>query len=460
MVSFAILKLNKKTSLAIILVFTAVVVFDSSIVTFSSYSGIELPISLNVTIFVIFYIIFVAISAILLISASRVVSKDRDGPSRLRLVYIQGGIIATQILTSVFILLIILQMLLQNRYSIPLLNAQTYLHHFSALVFLSLLVFLFLKWLSSKRSYTVVLYTLAFLLSCAYLVISFLYLESYLGGDWFSSAIPDVTPNTITDIVTNFGGLPFPESLTPAFDVLSLCSFLCLWIATALLLSQYRYKMGRIKYFSLLAIPLIYYIFPFGNYFGNLFYPLLPSSPLYVSLMYVVIFSATKQVGALVFSLVFWTASSLVYQDRIRKSLLLSSIGISIFYGSIAIAPLQFHVYPPYGLITEAFLPLGSYLIFIGIFTSAKHISRDSDMRRELYNSASSQLTLLKTIGVSQMEKELEGQVKSVEKRFKPFEQTDEPDLKGEEIKEILRDVLTELYYSKSKKKTIGITDE
>jgi hypothetical protein len=210
--------------------------------------------------------------------------------------------------------------------------------------------------------------------------------------------------------------------------------------------------MGRIKYFSLLTIPLIYYIFPFENYFGNLFYPLLPSSPLFIGLLYILIFSATKQVGALVFSLVFWTASSLVYNDKIRKSLLLSSIGIAILYGSLAIAPLQYHVYPPYGLITEAFLPLGTYLLFVGIFISAKNISRDTEVRKEFYKSASSQLTLLKTIGISQMEKELEGQVKSVEKRFKPFETTDEPKLEDEDIKEILHEVLTELYYSKGKK--------
>ncbi|MGB6590429.1 MAG: hypothetical protein WBE68_02850 [Candidatus Nitrosopolaris sp.] len=42
------------------------------------------------------------------------------------------------------------------------------------------------------------------------------------------------------------------------------------------------------------------------------------------------------------------------------------------------------------------------------------------------------------------MEKELEGQAKSLEKRFKPLERTDEPDLKDEDIKEILHDVLTE----------------
>jgi hypothetical protein len=42
------------------------------------------------------------------------------------------------------------------------------------------------------------------------------------------------------------------------------------------------------------------------------------------------------------------------------------------------------------------------------IFSSAKGISRDSKVRKEFYKSAESQLSLLKTIGVSEMEKELE----------------------------------------------------
>lgn len=451
MVNYAILTLNKRTSLALILIFTTITVFDSSIVTFCSYSGIELPSLLNIVIFVIFCIVLVASSIILLAFVRKVVPRDRYKSSPLHPVYFQGTIIATQILSAAFILVIILQMLLLNRYSVSWLSAQTYLSHFSAFVYLSVLVFLFGRWLTSKRNYAVLLYILAFLSSCVNLVISFVYLESYLSSSG-SGNLPEVISYPIDRIVVNFAALPFPESLTPAFDVLSLGSFLCMWVATALLLRQYRFKMGRMKYFSLLSIPLIYYIFPFENYFGSVFFPLLPSSPLYIGLLYILIFSATKQVGALVFSLVFWTASSLVHEDRVRKSLLLSSIGTTIFYGSVAIAPLQFHVYPPYGLITEAFLPLGSYLLFVGIFSSAKHVSRDSEVRKELYKNAASQLTLLKAIGVSQMEKEIEGQAESVKRRAKLLERTDEPDLKDEEIKQILHDVLTELYYSKVKK--------
>ncbi len=59
------------------------------------------------------------------------------------------------------------------------------------------------------------------------------------------------------------------------------------------------------------------------------------------------------------------------------------------------------------------------------------------------------------------MEKELEKQVKFVEKRSRVSERTGEPHfeeehLEQENVKEILHDVLNELYYSKGKKERHG----
>ena len=249
---------------------------------------------------------------------------------------------------------------------------------------------------------------------------------------------------------------PLTESLAVMFDIFSLMSFLFMWIATALLLIQYRHKIGNVKYFMIVGIPLIYYIFPFQNYFGDLFFPLMLSSPLVFSTIYVLAFSATKQVGAFLFSLSFWTASTFVYEDRVRKSVLVASIGIAIIFGFTEITPLQYTVYPPYGLISEAFIPVGAYLLSVGIFASAKQISEDVNIRKELYRSAASQLALLKTIGVSQMEKELESKVKYLEEHTKSFDtKPDEGEnLDEEHVKEILRDVLNELYYSKGKTET------
>jgi hypothetical protein len=451
-ISYTSLTLNRKTTLIFIFIITTIIVFDTTIVSFSSYSGVEFPTWFNVMIFVIFSMIFVISGTILLNSVRKIVTKYSYKPAPRGLAYFQGVIISTIFLTGVIILIIIFQMLILNNYNIVLLQVQTYLSHFSAFVFLSFLVFLFGSWLFSKRNYIVLLYAISFLLVSIDLMVALIYLESYFTISPSSNAT-EVTPYPISAFVTNLPGSPFTESLSMTFDFLSLSSFLIMWIATSIFLSQYRYKLGKIKYFSLMSIPLIYYIFPFQNYFGDAFFSLLQSSPVFYSIIYILSFSATKQAGALLFSLSFWTAAALVYDNRVRQSLLISSIGMAILFSSLEITPLQYRVFPPYGLVTEAFLPIGAYLLFVGIFTSAKHISRDAELRKEFYKSAASQLSLLKAIGISQMEKELEAQVESMEKRFKPFETTDEPDLKSEEIKEILHEVLTELYHSKGKKK-------
>ena len=359
----------------------------------------------------------------------------------------------TLISTFVIILFIILQITILNEYSLSLLRAQTYISHISALVFLSFLIFLFVRWSTSKRNYILVLYSVSLSLLSIALIISLIYLDSNFIN----------RPSSVRPIAINFyiscciTGTPFTESLSTVFDFLSLSSFLLMWIATAILLNQYRYRMGGLKYFSVICIPLIYYIYPFQGYFGDALFPLLISSPIIYSTIYVLIFSATKQVGAVFFGLGFWFASGLVYDMRVRKSLIVSSIGMVILFSSIALAPLQYRLYPPYGLITEAFIPLGAYMLLVGIFTSAIHISRDAVVRKELYKSAMSQLELLRNIGTSEMEKEFEGRVKHLAKVHRiseiPERSVRAEQLEEENVKKILHDVLNEVHLKDTKGK-------
>jgi hypothetical protein len=194
----SLITLSKKTSLIFILIFTAVVVFDSTIVEFSSYSGVEFPTWLNVAIFIIFSIIFVASSTILLNSVSKSMSTHAYKSSPLGLRYFHRIISATQILTVAIILIIIFQMLILNKYSIILLQVQTYVSHLSALVFLSFLIFLFAGWLlASKRNYVIMLYTISFALASINLVVSLVYLESYFSS---SAALPEARPYPMINI--------------------------------------------------------------------------------------------------------------------------------------------------------------------------------------------------------------------------------------------------------------------
>lgn len=109
-------------------------------------------------------------------------------------------------------------------------------------------------------------------------------------------------------------------------------------------------------------------------------------------------------------------------------------------------APLQFRTYPPFGLVTEAYIPIGAYLLFVGIFTSAVQKERNAVLRKVFYRSASAQLDLFKSIGVSQMEKELEERVKSMQITSDPSQMPFEPEeLDSENAKRILREVVEEL---------------
>ncbi len=262
----------------------------------------------------------------------------------------------------------------------------------------------------------------------------------------------EIRPYRISTYVTSFYSTPADESLSALYNVIFVISFLVIWVATMALLNQYKYRIGRIRYYALTAIPLIYFIFPFHTYFANLLSPFVLNYPIAVSVMYTILFSATKQVGAFLFSLSFLIASTVIPNDSVRKSLLISCIGMTILFSGVEITPLHFKVFPPYGLITEAFIPLGAFMLLVGIFTSAINVSQDAELRRDFRKSAMAQLTLLRTMGITQMEKELMKNFKLAEQLTADLETTQEY-YSEENVKQIVHEVLEEL-----KRKNIGRT--
>jgi hypothetical protein len=136
MVTSATLNLTRRASFIYIMIFSTIIVLDSAIVRFSSFSGASFPTLLNVAIFAMFFTIFAAASLLLINSVRKLVSKYEYKlvpPFDPRYFYYMISI--TLISTFVIILVIILQLTLLNEYSLSLLRVQTYISHISALVF-------------------------------------------------------------------------------------------------------------------------------------------------------------------------------------------------------------------------------------------------------------------------------------------------------------------------------------
>jgi hypothetical protein len=440
--------LTKKSSLILVLGFLTVVLLDSTIPKIYSFSGSEPSSAINVIIYFFFLMVFGLTSIALLISVRKIVpeyeSRFSHSLGRYNVI-----VLGTVILSLVVMVLVAFQMIFMQQYGADLLRFQTYLSRLSPLVFMVPLVFSFLIWLKVRKNVLIVLYTISFAIICANLLISLYYLDS----NFSASPSSVIRPSSIVSYIANLGATTLTQSLASAFDILSLVAFLLMWIATVKLFSQFRHKMGTVKFYVLMSIPLVYYLFPFQGYYGDVFFPLLISSPVVFTIIYILLFSATKQVGAFFFGLTFWSASSLVYDELLRKSLLVSFIGMTIIFASIELAPLQFRTYPPFGLVTEAYIPIGAYLLFVGIFTSAVQISRNAELRKVFYRNASAQLDLFKSIGVSQMEKELEARVKAAQKTSDPSQIPFEPEeLDSENAKRILREVIEELHLGKDQR--------
>jgi len=294
----------------------------------------------------------------------------------------------------------------------------------------------------------IIAYAISFSIVLIYLVVSTIYVTVQFthNSEWIKArSLHNTLVNSyVSDLSLSYG---------VALDVSYLLAFVIVWMATVTLLRQYRTKIGRTRFWVIITIPLIYFLFPFETYFTNFSEAMLSSAPVIYSVIYILLFSATKQVGGVLFSIVFLTAATKIKQPNLQNSLKIAAIGIAIVFSSLEITSLLYAAYPPYGVLTIMLMPLGSYSLFIGLFASARLSSQDRKLRREFFESAEKQLAFLQTIGKVQMEKELEKSLKSILKRPSILEDSRDDYLDEENVRELVQEVIYELRLKKTAKK-------
>jgi hypothetical protein len=254
--------------------------------------------------------------------------------------------------------------------------------------------------------------------------------------------------------------------LSNLVKISSILSFASIWFTTALLMRTAKDRFVKeVRYWIILSTPLVYFLLSYfaQDLFGTVLFPLIRSDPILISLALTTIFILSKPIGGIIFGLLFWRISRLVSFDKIlREYMIISGFGFLLLFSANQSTLLVLGPYPPFGSITISVLILATYLILIGIYTSATLVSTNIQLRKFIYRltTDSKFVNLLGEIGVSEMEKDIIKNYKSIEKRTKRFEKDDlreimhdvVDDLDKEYLREVVHDVLTEVY-SKSKPK-------
>jgi hypothetical protein len=243
------------------------------------------------------------------------------------------------------------------------------------------------------------------------------------------------------------------------YDYISIIAFVGIWITTSILLRGYTTRFGKIRYWTIVSIPLIFFIFPFlANEFG-IFDNLRFEYGRSFNLIYYIFFSPYKQVGGLLFGVAFWIVAMRTKRKNLRLLLQTTGTGMILVFGSLVIHGLAYITFPPFGVVTIAFMGLGSYMLLIGIYGSSRELARDASVRREIYNLAAERSVVLKHIGVAEIQRGLEKRVRSIMDKADTLAGYEtEINTEEEDVKDMINEVLNELRKIEQHKKNSNTT--
>jgi hypothetical protein len=136
-------------------------------------------------------------------------------------------------------------------------------------------------------------------------------------------------------------------------------------------------------------------------------------------------------------------------RKSMKNYLIISSIGIVSLFSSMQPGMPFYAVYPPFGLVTLLFLGLSSYLLLVGMLGCAAYVSRDIELRREIYKGLEVDADVLKKIGMAEMQREIEKRVLPLANKIKLSDEMRsrmDPDPDEEDVKTMIYEVLNEVH--------------
>ena len=434
---------NNKSIFTLIISILIIIIMDSSLTIFCTPKSSRIINISNTELYLIYSIIFI-ISNIVLFNIVRSITSNLNK-------YFYFIVLIIQSLLFITLLTIYGEMIIYSNYSNLVIFIIVYTSFLSSIGFLSILTVKLFRWFSLNPNSSILMYGIA---------ISIFILNTIIGLVYVTQVL-----STHTDIIKPmscrvlFGSLfhinpGLSIYLSNLYDITSIISFIAVWFVTTFILKQYSHNIGKIKYWILVSVPLIVFM---TKYEIILYYLL--KDPLILEIFSSIrlnsisdqiistFLNSNLQIGGIFFAISFLVIVKKIPKGhRIVNSLIISLIGMMFLFGSKDISELILPSYPPVGIVAISFLGLASYLLLVGIYSSATIAARDITLRKYLNKKVENDTTLLNNIAFSENETEIQKNVKSLMTYSSQWQQNNiQHELNQQEIKEIVNDVISEV---------------
>jgi hypothetical protein len=221
------------------------------------------------------------------------------------------------------------------------------------------------------------------------------------------------------------------------------------WVATIAILRHYSPRLGKVKYWVIVGFPLAYFLVQILPFFPNIL-SLFSYSQTIFFLLYTFIPLFSRLIGGILFGFALWaSARNLGKRSAVKDYMIISALGLTLLFVSNQAILLAENVpYPPFGLVTVSFMGLSSYLLLVGIYSSAISVAEDSKLRQSIRNVVTKESSLLDSIGMAHIEQEIQKKVITVTKQtqYRMTEETGiQPSLTEDDMKEYMEQVVNEV---------------
>ncbi len=350
-------------------------------------------------------------------------------------------LIAFQYTLFAILIVIIYQILFMSQYYTTFLVWSTGISLLLTISILGILARQLFLWYRyyRKGSFVIICYALAFVIMSITFFLALL-LDMY----GFSNKQSIVTPNSevfFTDYDNTNWLLLVIHYI---YNYLDLISFILIWGANALLLLHYRKRLGFVKFWIIISLPLVYYLGTFVEMMG--LYEPQSDSEFFFFYLYS---SLNSTAGGLMFGMTFITIARKIDNQRIKGYMTLTAYGFILLYISSQIS-LVASSYPPFGITTLFFSGLSSYLLLIGLYSTAVSLSQHAQLRKKIRNSIDEQHSrLIDGIGMSELHREIDKKIEPlIQRHAEQMNMQTKLDLTitEEEVKQYMNEILRDLH--------------
>jgi hypothetical protein len=421
-----------------------IIIMDSSLTIFCTPRNNRIINLSNTELYLIYSIIFIISNIVLL----NIVNNLK---SNLKNKYFYFIVLIIQSLLSIMLVTIYGQMTLYSNYPNLFIFVIVYISFLSSIGFLSILTVKLFRWFSLTPNYSLLLYGIAISIFILNTIIGLVYVTQALSTH--SDIIKPASCRAIFASLFNINP-DLSIYLSNLHDITSIISFIAVWLVTTFVLKQYSRNIGKIKYWILVSVPLIVFM---TKYEVLLYYFLYDPSILEIfasirlnsilDQIVSIFLNSNLQIGGIFFAIVFLViAKKIPKGHKIVNSLIISLIGMMFLFGSKNISALILPFYPPVGIVTISFMGLASYLLLVGIYSSATIAARDITLRKYLNKKVEHDISLLNNIAYAENENEIQKNVKSLLNYSSQWQQNNNRfEMNQQEIKEIVDDVISEV---------------